>query len=287
MADDSETIEPTLRHAQHHRLDQAGQKFLKQTEKLEKITQARKPQVVKDKKQPPGGFDDTSLPHAPPGYTLKFTFHRARHLPLADINTLSSDPYVIATLQTDLPKRHKEDPELKLRTPTIHRNTEPEWNTEWVVANVPASGFFLKCRLYDEDPADHDDRLGNVHVTVDGISDSWPGIKEQTYEIKKRMGSKRAYLIRGCAALLSGNLKLSGDMTLSVENLGRTLDESGGKAYTVGPCYWSRHFSPLIGRLTGTTDADDETDQDGKKKTRKYKSVVFPNGPSPFFCSKC
>jgi hypothetical protein len=286
MADDSETIEPTLRNAQHQRLDKAGQKFLKQTEKLEKITQARKSQVEKDKKQPPGGFDDTSLPLAPPGYTLKFIFHRARNLPLADINTLSSDPYVIATLQTDLPKRHKEDPDLKLRTPTIHRNTEPEWNAEWVVANVPASGFFLKCRLYDEDPADHDDRLGNVHVPVDGISDSWPGIKEQTYEIKKRMGSKRAYLIRGCAAILSGNLKLSGEMTLSVENLGRTRDESGGKAYTVGPCYWSRHFSPLIGRLTGVKDTDDQTDQDGKKKTQKYKSVVFPMGRRRS-CSKC
>lgn len=281
MADDSETIEPTLRNAQYQRLDQAGQKFLKQTEKLEKITQ-----VEKDKKQPPGGFDDTSLPHVPPGYTLKFTFHRARNLPLADINILSSDPYVIATLQTDLPKRHKEDPDLKLRTPTIRRNTEPEWNTEWVVANVPASGFFLKCRLYDEDPADHDDRLGNVHVTVDGISDSWPGIKEQTYEIEKRMGSKRAYLIRGCAAILSGNLQLSGEMTLSVENLGRTRDESGGKAYTVGPCYWSRHFSPLIGRLTGVKGADDQTDQDGKKKTRKYKSVVFLMSRR-HSCSKC
>jgi hypothetical protein len=279
MADDSETIEPTLRNAQYQRWDRAGQKVFEQTEKLEKRTQTRKSQMEKDKKQPPGGFDDTSLPHVPPGYTLKFTFHRARNLPLADINTLSSDPYVIATLQIDLPKRHKEDPDLKLRTPTIHRNTEPEWNTEWVVANVPASGFFLKCRLYDEDPADHDDRLGNVHVTVDGISDSWPGIKEHTYEIKKRMGSKRAYLIRGCAAILSGNLKLSGgEMILSVENLGRTRDESGGKAYTVGPCYWSRHFSPLIGRLTGVKDTDDQTDQDGKKKTQKYKSVVFPMG---------
>jgi hypothetical protein len=286
MADDSETIEPTLRNAQHQRWDQAGQKLFKQAEKLEKRTQARKSQVEKDKKQPPGGFDDTSLPNVPPGYTLKFTFHRARNLPFADINTLSSDPYVIATLQTDLQKRHKEDPDLKRRTPTIHRNTEPEWNTEWVVANVPASGFFLKCRLYDEDPADHDDRLGNVHVPVDGISDSWPGIKEQTYEIKKRMGSKRAYLIRGCAAILSGNLKMSGEMILSVENLGRTQDESGGKAYTVGPCYWSRHFSPLIGRLTGVKDTDDQTDQDGKKKTQKYKSVVFPMGRR-HSCSKC
>lgn len=286
MADNSETVEPTLRNPQHRRIDQAGHKFLQQTEKLEKRTQARKSQEEKDKKQPPGGFDDTPPPRAPPGYTLKFTFHRARHLPFADINTLSSDPYVIATLKTDLQKRHKEDTDLKFRTPTIHRNTDPEWNTEWIVGHVPASGFFLKCRLYDEDPADHDDRLGNVHVTVDGISDGWTGIKEQTYEVKMRMGSKRAYLVRGCAAMISGNLKLRGEMILSVENLGKTPGESGSKAYTIGPLYWSRHFSPLIGRLTGVQDADDETDQDSKKKTRKYKSVINPASLT-IYCNNC
>jgi hypothetical protein len=276
MANNSETIEPTLRNTQYRRFDQASQKFLKQTERLERRTQGRKSQEEKGKKQPRGGFDATSIPRAPPGYTLKFTFHRARNLPFADINTLSSDPYVIATLKTNLPKRHEEDPDLELRTPTIHRSTEPEWNTEWVVANVPASGFFLKCRLYDEDPADHDDRLGNVHITVNSIGDSWPGIKEQTFEVKKHVGSKRAYLIRGCVAILSGNLKITGEMTLSVENLGRTPDESGGKAYTVGPLYWYQHFSPLIGRLTGVKDADNETRLDGKKKIRKYKSVPIP-----------
>jgi hypothetical protein len=286
MADDSEIAEPTLRNMQHHRLDNAGQKFLKQTEKLEKKTQAHRSQKDKDKKQPAGGFDATTLPSAPPGYTLKFTFHRARNLPFADINTLSSDPYVIATLKTALPKRHKEDPDLKFRTPTIHRNTDPEWNNEWVVGNVPASGFFLKCRLYDEDPADHDDRLGNVEVTVNGIGDRWPGIKEQTFDVKMRMGSKRAYLVRGCATMFSGNLKLRGEITLSVENLGKTPGESGSKAYTIGPLHWSRHFSPLIGRLTGVKDADDETDQDGKKKTQKYKSVVFPVSIY-IYCDNC
>ena len=277
MADDFETGEPTLRNTKHQRFDQAGQKFLQQTEKLEKRTQAHKSQEEKDKKQPPGGFDETLPPHAPPGYTLKFTFHHARNLPFADINTLSSDPYIISTLKTDLPKRHKDDPDLRFRTPTRHRNTDPKWDAEWVVANVPASGFFLKCRLYDEDPGDHDDRLGNVHVTVNAISDKWPGIKEQTFEVKARMGSKRAYLVRGCATMFSGNMKLRGEMILSVENLGRTPDEFGSKAYTIGPLYWSRHFSPLIGRLTGIKDADDQSNQDGRKKTQKYKSVYFPS----------
>jgi C2 domain len=286
MLGDSETVEPTLRNRHHQRLDQAGQVFLQKTEKLEKISQARKSQEERDKKQPPGGFDATPFPPAPPGYTLKFTFHRAHHLPFADISTLSSDPYVIATLKTNLPKRHKDDPDLRFRTPTIHRNTEPEWNAEWVVGHVPASGFFLKCRIYDEDPADHDDRLGNVHVSVNGIGDSWPGIKAQTFEVKMRMGSKRAYLVRGCATMFSGSLKLRGDMVVSVENLGKTPGESGSKAYTIGPLQWSRHFSPLIGRLTGTTDPDEETDQDNKKKTQKYKSAIFSNILT-IWCSIC
>lgn len=275
MADDSQPAEPTLRNTQHQRSDQVSRKFVEQTEKLEKKAQGNKPQKEKDEKKPAGGFDATPIPHAPPGYTVKITFHRARNLPFADINSLSSDPYVIATLKTDLQKRHKQDPDLKIRTPTIHRNVDPEWNAEWVVANVPASGFFLKCRLYDEDPADHDDRLGNVHVYVNGISEGWTGFKEQTFDIKKRMGSKRAYLVRGCATLFTKNLKMGGEMVISVENLGKTPGNDGGKAYTVGPLYWSRHFSPLIGRLTGIRDADDENDKDGEKKTQKYKSVVL------------
>ena len=276
MANDSDNIEPVLRNTRHQRFDQAGQKFVRQTEKLEKRAQARRSQEKKDKKQPPGGFDDTPVPWAEPGYTLKFTLHRAHNLPFADINTLSSDPYVIATLYTALTKRHKDDPDLNFRTPTVHRNTNPTWNAEWIVANVPASGFYLKCRIYDEDPADHDDRLGNVHVDVSNITETWSGINEQTFDVKKRMGSKRAYLVRGCAFLFVQNVKMHGEMVISVENLGRTPDESGGRAYTIGPLFWYRHFSPLIGRLTGTKDTDDETDQDGKKKTQKYKSVIFP-----------
>ena len=271
MADASATAEPTLRNAQHQRSDQLGQKFLQQTEKFEKKARPNESQKEKDKKHPAGGFDDTAVPPAPPGYTLKITFHRATNLPFADINTLSSDPYIIATLKTDLQKRHKQDPDLKLRTPTIHKNTNPEWNAEWVVANVPASGFFLKCRLYDEDPSDHDDRLGNAHIYVDGVGENWTGFKERAYDIKKRMGSKRAYLVRGCATLFNKNLHMGGTLVVSIENLGKTPGDSGGKAYTIGPLYWSRHFSPLIGRLTGIKDTDDATDVDGKKKKEKYK----------------
>lgn len=92
------------------------------------------------KKGPPGGFDTTPLPDAPPGYTVRFCFRCAANLPPADFNTASSDPFLTATLKAANPKRHKEDPDLVHRTRTLRRTTEPEWNDEWVVANVPRTG---------------------------------------------------------------------------------------------------------------------------------------------------
>ena len=221
----------------------------------------------KDESKPAGGYDDTPVPKAPPGYNVKFTFHRATHLPMADLNTMSSDPFVVATLKTDLPSRHKQDPPIQLRTRTIRRNTEPIWDCEWIVANVPASGFALKARIYDEDPADHDDRLGNVHVHCHSLSDAWEGIKEQEFKIKKRMGSKRAYLIRGCAAMFSRGVQMSGDLVVSVEVLGRTNTDNGGRLWTVGPCAWSQHYSPMVGRIAGTK----ELGKDGKTESYKYE----------------
>jgi len=63
---------------------------------------------------------------------------------------------------------------------------------------------------YDEDLRDYDDRLGNVHVRANCISEFWNGIREQLYKIKKRMGSKRTYLFRGCAAMFSNEIQMSG-----------------------------------------------------------------------------
>ena len=250
--------------------DKLGPKLVNKTEKLEQKYRGTDHADKQEKKGPAGGFDDTPVPRAPPGYTIKITFHKATNLPFADFGTLSSDPYVLAVLQTDLPKRHKQDPDLKLRTPTIHRNTDPEWETEWVIANVPATGFHLKCRLYDEDPSDYDDRLGNAHVDVARIDEHWKGFSHQSFQLKKRMGSKRAYTLRGCAALVSRKVKMNGNVIISVENLGRTDTENGGRAYTIAPLPWTRHFSPLIGRITGTKQLSQGKDG---KETQSYKYV--------------
>jgi C2 domain len=228
-----------------------------------------------EEKKPPGGFDSTKIPRREPGYTLKITFHRATNLPMADYTSWSSDPYIVAQIYTGLPTRHKEDPPLRLRTRTIRRSTEPEWNCEWIVANIPTTGFRMKARIYDEDPSDHDDRLGNAHITVSSLSESWPGIQNKAYDIKKRSGSKRAYLIRALATCLEKSKHMNGLLYVSIEMLGRTETDNGGRAYTVGPMWYTKHYSPLLGRIAGRKEPEKEEAQaqglSEKQKVQKYK----------------
>ena len=252
-----------------HRSDALGTKFVEKTGDIQEKAKQRAPgKLGENGSGPAGGFDATPIPQAPPGYTIRVTFHKAENLPMADINSFSSDPYIVACVKTALSKRHKQDPDLLLRTQTIRRDVNPEWNCSWIIANVPASGFYLKARIYDEDPADHDDRLGNISLNVQNISNEWPGIQRQSYDVKKRMGSKRAYLIRGCAVLLKRDQHMSGHLVVSAELLGRTEGVNGGHIYTVGPCNWTQHFSPLIGRLAGTKDPKVGND---KRQTESYK----------------
>lgn len=223
---------------------------------------------------PAGGFDTTPIAPAPPGFTLRFTIHRALNLPLGDVGTLSSDPYVVAILGTDLPQRHRQDPPLTFRSPTIRRTANPEWECAWTVANVPATGFRLKCRVYDADSADHDDRLGSAHVDVDSLSESWEGFREQEFKIRKRAGSVRAYFLRyvvsGLSKAKEGGRVHHGFLVLSVECLGRTPGQDGGHIYTVGPNYYRQHFSPLIGRLVGVKDSV-KAAKDGQNSVSGYK----------------
>lgn len=263
--------ETTVRQApSSHRTDDYAHKFDKGVDNL----QRKKEQYGLQRKssnKPAGGFDETPIPTAPPGLTVKITFHRAHNLPSADLNTFSSDPFILAELKTGLLTRHKQDPGLFFRTRTIQRTVEPVWDQEWIIANVPAKGFELKARILDEDPADHDDRLGTVHIDVEAISESWPGMKEETFKVEKRSGSKRAYFIQGCAAMFSRERPLTGTLVVSVEVLGRTEGNDGGRAWTVGPCAWTRHYSPVIGIIAGTKNPGDHKGEGKKNQPERYK----------------
>ncbi|KAI1434514.1 hypothetical protein GGR50DRAFT_687586 [Xylaria sp. CBS 124048] len=233
-------------------------------------------QKIKMKSNPPGGFDATPIPDAPPGYTIKFIFHRAENLPIADISTGSSDPFLTATLSTSLPKRHKEDPDLCHRTRTIRKSLEPEWEEEWIVANVPSSGFRLKCRLYDEDWPDRNDRLGNVSIYVNGISESWQGFSPpgKPFDVKKRVGSKRAYLLKAGASALHSGVSMTPRLYVSATLLGPS-EPPYGHIYTVGPTYYFKHFSPMIGRMMGIkVNKDEATDMQSQSGTDEENKHV-------------
>jgi C2 domain len=253
---------------------QINSEDMKENKHEKKPSDSSQGEKSKDEKQPPGGFSAAKIPPAPPGYTIKITIHRAENLPMADINSLSSDPYVDSQLYTSLPTRHKDDPPLTMRTFTIRRCVNPEWRAEWIVANVPANGFRLKCRLYDEDPGDHDDRLGNAHVEVPSLSETWEGFTERSFKIKKRMGSKRAYLAQALAAGTKLRKSMSGHLILSIQMLGKTESSHGGRVYTVGPMFWTKHYSPVLGRIVGKKTPGKESNKDeeeDKVKTERYK----------------
>jgi C2 domain len=226
-----------------------------------------KKQKVKDKTKPPGGFDDTPLPKVSTGYTVKFVFHKAANLPAADLTTASSDPFLHATVKTSLPKRHKEEPDLTHRTRTLRDTTEPDWQDEWIVANIPSTGFVLKCRLYDEDSYDKNDRLGNATIKVTHIDTFWNGYPPpgKEFKVKKRSGSKRAYFFKGISSAIIKGVTITPSLFVSIQVLGDS-DPPHGQLYTVGPTTWIRHFSPVMGRLAGTKvrkNADDEVGSNG------------------------
>ncbi|KAH8815254.1 hypothetical protein F5884DRAFT_771724 [Xylogone sp. PMI_703] len=234
-----------------------------------------------------GGDDEAPMPeYSGDTYTIRFTFHRAENLPVSDLKERASDPYIHATLSTFIPKRHKEDHDLVLRTKTAHKSLNPKWEQQWIVAGIPSQGFRLKCRLYDEDPSDHDDRLGNVTVYEHMIDENWPGIKEQGYDVKKRMGSKRAYALKACVGLLEMHMHMGATLYLSAELLGKT-EGFGGRMYTVGPNLWTKHNSAFMGRLAGTKaahDSEDEGDDPTKPKIEGYDfqaNQIQLKGPVP------
>jgi hypothetical protein len=238
-------------------------------------TQQEPPAVDPSKPGPSGGFDSTPIPERPAGYTLKFTLHRAENLPIADLHGFSSDPYCLTQINTPTPSRHKQDPPLRWRTSTVRKNIEPEWEEHWIVANVPAEGFKMKIRIYDEDAADSDDLLGKVHLSVPSLHDGWEGIKNQGYKLLAHDGSKRAYLLQAVTTCVGKTKHFRGTLYLSIEMLGRTAEDGQkGRLYTVGPCRWFRHFSPLLGRIAGIKEPDaDETEQQAPGSNQSRKQV--------------
>lgn len=244
----------------------------------------------KQEEQPDGGYDPTPLPrHDFPTYTIRFTFHKATHLPVADLQNAAADPYLLVQLNmpegSNVGQRHKQDPPLRWRSVTRHATRDPEWEDTWVVAGVPAPpqgpSCTLKIRIMDEDKSDHDDRMGDVKIRLDGLGTStWKDVHKRAYEIQKRKAKKRVNMMRFCCASVDvfsrprrGRESQEEELVVSIEVLGETQKEDEvGKAYTIGPLRWRQHYSPMIGRVAGTEQPKEgEQEKQQGEKTEPYE----------------
>lgn len=200
------------------------------------------------KKDPPGGRDKTPIPPYPdPVYLVRFIFHGADNLPAADIGG-TSDPFVLAQLNTGCKSRHKSDPKLRFRSATARKTLSPQWEAEWVVAGVPARGAELKTRVYDEDNGKNDDLLGRIHIHTGELKE---GKKDkQTYKLVKRGADLKVWACRSCHVAVDSHTDMDATVTISYEVLGKS--ENVGKAFTMN-CFWWIHQSPVLGKIVGTT----------------------------------
>ena len=101
------------------------------------------------------------------------------------------------------------------------------------------------------------------------------------------MVSKRAYALRAMAVCFGKAQHMNGTLNVSVQVLGRTEDDNGGRAYTIGPQFWIRHYSPLLGRLLGQKEPNNDgqvSRRSGKQKPEKYNfqsNQMQMRGPVP------
>lgn len=206
------------------------------------------------KKKPEGGRDKTPLPPTEgPTYDVRIIFHSGANLPIADLGSGSSDPYILAQCNTDLPTRHKGDPPLRFRSATARRSLNPKWEAEWVLGGVPGRGCEIKTRVYDED-AGTDDLLGRVHIKTGAIEEGWKF--KETLKLTSRGANWAVWGLRACLKPVSEEARKDATITVSMEVLGRTKVEVG-KVYTMNSFWWT-HYSPLLGHVVNTTVPDKE-----------------------------
>ena len=106
----------------------------------------------------------------------------------------------------------------------------------------------------DEDANDMDDKLGKVRIRVGSIGDGWE-LEQQEYKVHKRGGDWKAYGLRWCTSM-SPSKDVHARLYVAAKVLGRT-EERMGKTYTLNNFWWV-HYSPLIGRIAGTRQQDNQ-----------------------------
>ena len=173
-------------------------------------------------------------------YTCKITFLRVDNVPVADLNDLSCDPYLEATLSEGTPKDPSNPQFLTYRTRTCRRTLSPAFNEKWIVAGIPDSGFLLSLKLRDEDPGNYDDDLGKAVLRIPNedegsLTEGWRS-GDREYKVHKRSGRITITLFTWIArAITRGDVGHHVRVWISVEVLGKSENQQDTRLYTVGP----------------------------------------------------
>lgn len=186
----------------------------------------------------------------PKTYDITITFRSASNLPIADIRTLASDPYVAATLTTAVSIKDPEEcPPLHFRTPTVRNTTNPAWECRWDLSNVTREGTKLRIDVLDEDVRKHDDRLGQAVIDFQQL-ENWGSdqVNEGSYKLRKKGVSKKAVVLKLCAADMKEKKKVTAMIVVRIEVKRETRLAEGfqdiKRAFTRGP---STHSKRLCG----------------------------------------
>lgn len=208
--------------------------------------------------------DCPSATESPPGprYIVHINFSSGNKLPIGDLPSRSSDPYIVSTLRfpgTTFPKLHR-------RTSTIHTSLTPTWNERWSIANVPVQGIDLKIKVMDEDPRNHDDKLGVARISTGPLDrcESDMLFLEKVKPGKGVWAGTKRVMLSTCGV---GSQKGEVEFEISLEKMdpdhGQGEDEVM-RAYTIAPNWFSRHSSPLLGIIITHTKTAEEEEDDGQ-----------------------
>ncbi|GJJ13206.1 hypothetical protein Clacol_007457 [Clathrus columnatus] len=173
---------------------------------------------------------------------------KATHVPVSDLSKLSCDPFIRAKL-----KLVDSDDTVTFRTHTMRNTLNPVYNSRWIVCGIPSSGFILTLALLDEDVVGTDKKLGKATISIPCKSQRTLLKSLDTGEleckVEKRRGGIRTHIATYVAFLVTRG-KVSHHVRIWVRI--RVLDydySEHPRLATLGPPWYTRHFSPLIGHF--------------------------------------
>lgn len=186
-------------------------------------------------------------------YTCKITFIKVTDVPVADLHDLSCDPYLQASLSTDISTAEPDaTPQvLTFRTQTCRRTLNPEFDANWVVSGIPESGFLLSIKLRDEDPRNYDDDLGKTVLRMPNLGEGkleegWKS-GDREYKVHKRKGSVLSKIFTCTANILThGDIGHRVRLWVRTEVLGKAANQEDKRLYTVGPRTFCVPLSSLL-----------------------------------------